>query len=135
MLRAGIRGDLAGPLGVATVCGLSAIDGDAPALSSGLTRSAAGMRRAAEQVGDGAVVAVGNAPTALMEALRMIEERGWRPACIVGIPVGFVGVEEAKGRLMGQDRVPFVTSLGRKGGTAVTAAAVNALLELAGGSR
>ncbi|MBV8557044.1 MAG: precorrin-3B C(17)-methyltransferase [Planctomycetaceae bacterium] len=135
MLRAGIRGDLAGPLGVATVCGLSAIDGDAPALSSGLTRSAAGMRRAAELVGDGAVVAIGNAPTALMEALRMIEERGWRPACIVGIPVGFVGVEEAKGRLMGQDRVPFVTSLGRKGGTAVTAAAVNALLELAGGSR
>ncbi|MBV8228779.1 MAG: precorrin-8X methylmutase, partial [Planctomycetaceae bacterium] len=135
MLRAGIRGDLVGPLGVATVCGLSAIDGDASALSSGLTRSAAGMRRAAEQVGDGAVVAVGNAPTALMEALRMVEERGWRPACIVGIPVGFVGVEEAKGRLMGQDRVPFVTSLGRKGGTAVTAAAVNALLELAGGSR
>jgi len=126
MLRAGVRRDLAGPLGVAVVCGL----GDAEV--GGLTRSAAGLRRGAAQVGDGAVVAIGNAPTAVDEALRLVEVEGWRPACIVGIPVGFVGVEEAKRRLAGQSRVPSITNLGRKGGTAVTAAAVNALLELAG---
>ena len=77
-------------------------------------------------------MAIGNAPTALDEAVRLIEQEGWRPACVVGIPVGFVGVEEAKRRLVEQTRVPYMTSLGRKGGTAVTAAVVNALLELAG---
>jgi precorrin-3B C17-methyltransferase len=131
MLRAGVRRDLAGPLGVEVVCGL----GDrAPAGledSERLTRSAAGLRRAAATVGDGAVVAVGNAPTALMEALWLVESEGWRPACIVGIPVGFVGVEDAKRALVAQGRVPYLTCIGRKGGTAVTAAAVNALLELA----
>ena len=80
-------------------------------------------------------MAVGNAPTALDEAVRLIEREGWRPACVVGIPVGFVGVVEAKLRLVGQGLVPYVTSLGRKGGTAVTAAAVNALLEMAGRAR
>ena len=58
----------------------------------GLTRSAAGLRFGASRVGDGAVVAIGNAPTAVDEALRLVEVEGWRPACLVGIPVGFVGV-------------------------------------------
>jgi precorrin-3B C17-methyltransferase len=129
MLRAGVRRDLAGPLGVSVACGL---EEPGAADEPGLTRSAAGIRRAAERVGDGAVVAVGNAPTALAEALRLTEREAWRPACLIGIPVGFVGVEEAKTRLTAQDRVPYITSLGRKGGTPVTAAVVNALLELAG---
>jgi len=132
MLRAGIRRDLTVPLGVRVVCGLAGVDADVLAGADGLTRSAIGLRRAAARVGDGAVVAIGNAPTALVEALRLVEEDHWRPACVVGIPVGFVGVEEAKGRLAGQNVVPFLTSLGPKGGTAVTAAAVNALLALAG---
>ena len=100
-----------------------------------MTRSAAGIRLSARHVGDGAVVAIGNAPTALMEAIRLVEDEGWRPACIVGIPVGFVGVEESKTRLVEQKHAPYLTSLGRKGGTAVTAAAINALLSLAGGER
>jgi precorrin-3B C17-methyltransferase len=133
MLRAGIRRDLAGPLRVAAVCGLEPSGPANSGGAEGLTRSAAGLRRLARRVGDGAVVAIGNAPTALIEALRLVEDQGWRPACLIGIPVGFVGVEEAKRRLVAQDRVPYLTSLGRKGGTAVTAAAVNALLELAGG--
>jgi precorrin-3B C17-methyltransferase len=133
MLRAGVRQDLAGPLGVAAVCALDEPETAVLAATAGLTRSAAGLRRAAERVGNGALVAIGNAPTALDEAIRLVEREGWRPACLVGIPVGFVGVEEAKDRLMAQDRIPYVTSLGRKGGTAVTAAAINALLELAGG--
>ena len=130
MLRAGIRRDLAEPLGVVAHCAIA--DPDGAALAEGLTRAAAAIRRAAARVGDGAVVAIGNAPTALAEALRRIEEHGWRPACVVGIPVGFVGVAEAKQRLVAQGRVPWITSPGRKGGTAVTAAAMNALLELAG---
>jgi len=135
MLRAGVRRDLAGPLGVVAVCGLGDREADRLAADEGLTRSAAGLRRGAARVGDGAVVAIGNAPTAVDEALRLVESEGWRPACIVGIPVGFVGVEEAKRRLAGQSTVPYITSLGRKGGTAVTAAAINALLDLAGESR
>jgi precorrin-8X/cobalt-precorrin-8 methylmutase len=133
MLRAGVRRDLAGPLGVAALCALDEPETEDLASSDGLTRSAAGLRRAAARVGDGAIVAIGNAPTALDETIRLVEREGWRPSCVVGIPVGFVGVEEAKNRLIAQDRVPYLTSLGRKGGTAVTAAAVNALLERAGG--
>ncbi len=133
MLRAGIRGDLAGPLGVSVLCALGDPEAGRIAAEGGLTRSAAGIRRGAARVGDGAVVAIGNAPTAVDEALRLVEVEGWRPRCIVGIPVGFVGVEDAKRRLVGQGRVPYLTSLGRKGGTAVAAGAINALLALAGG--
>ena len=131
MLRAGIRRDLAGPLGVERLCALDEPATPALADRDGLTRSAAGVRRLAERVGNGAVVAIGNAPTALDEAVRLVERAGWRPACLVGIPVGFVGVIEAKRRLLEQDAVPAITSPGRKGGTAVTAAVVNALLDLA----
>ncbi|MBX6314918.1 MAG: precorrin-8X methylmutase, partial [Isosphaeraceae bacterium] len=129
MLRAGISTAMAGPLGVRVVCGLDLVEG---AIPPDLTRTAAGVRRAAAELGDGIMLAVGNAPTALIEAIRLVEQEGWRPACLVGIPVGFVGVEESKQRLAEQRHVPFLTSLGRKGGTAVTAAAINALLELAG---
>ncbi len=132
MLRSGIRRDLAGPLGVEAICDLNDPAAESLASAEGLTRSAAGMRLACRRVGDGSVVAVGNAPTALDEALRLVREEDWRPACIIGIPVGFVGVEEAKRRLIDQGELPYLTSLGRKGGTAVTAAAINALLELAG---
>ncbi|HMB06999.1 MAG TPA: precorrin-8X methylmutase, partial [Isosphaeraceae bacterium] len=132
MLRAGVRRDLADPLGIAAACALDEPETAELAASAWLTRSAAGLRRGAARVGDGAVVAIGNAPTALDETIRLVEHEGWRPACVIGMPVGFVGVEEAKHRLVAQDRVPYLTSLGRKGGTAVTAAAVNALLELAG---
>jgi cobalt-factor III methyltransferase len=131
MLRIGIRRELADPLGVSVLCALGEVETANMAASQGITRSAAGVRRLAAKVGDGAVLAIGNAPTALLEALSLMDTQGWRPACVVGIPVGFVAVEQSKRRLVGQDRVPYVTSLGRKGGTAVTAAAVNALLELA----
>ncbi|GAC1471224.1 MAG: precorrin-3B C(17)-methyltransferase [Isosphaeraceae bacterium] len=132
MLRVGVRRDLLGPIGAQAICALDEPASELLGRKAGLTRSAAGVRRLAERLGDGVVVAIGNAPTALDEALRLVEMEGWRPACLVGIPVGFVGVEAAKRRLVEQSRVPFVTSPGRKGGTAVTAAVVNALLEMAG---
>jgi precorrin isomerase len=114
---------------VTLACHLNDAEAIALAESAGLTRSAAGIRIAARRHAS-PLLAIGNAPTALDEALRLTEEEDWRPAALIGIPVGFVGVEEAKGRLLGQDRVPYLTCIGRKGGSAVTAAAVNALVEL-----
>ncbi|HJT75772.1 MAG TPA: precorrin-8X methylmutase, partial [Gemmataceae bacterium] len=78
-------------------------DPETPGLAAGagLTRSAAGIRLAARRH-SAPVLAIGNAPTALDEALRLVDEEGWRPAAVVGIPVGFVGVEEAKQRLLAQ---------------------------------
>ncbi len=131
MLRAGVRRDLTGPLNVLSLCAIDEPGTTELAEAEKLTRSAAGIRRLADRIGDGAVVAIGNAPTALDEALRLIDVANWRPACLIGIPVGFVGVGAAKTRLIGQSTVPYVTSLGRKGGTPVTAAVVNALLDLA----
>ncbi|WP_406696487.1 precorrin-3B C(17)-methyltransferase [Singulisphaera sp. Ch08] len=134
MLKSGIRRDLTEPLGVSTYCLLNHSRSRRIAGDDAITRSAAGLRLAATEVGSNVVVAIGNAPTALEETLRLIRETAWRPACVIGIPVGFVGVEASKQRLVADSSVsgvPFITSLGRKGGTAVTAAVVNALLELA----
>jgi precorrin-8X/cobalt-precorrin-8 methylmutase len=88
-----------------------------------VTRSAAGFRLAAEEVGSGAVWVVGNAPTALFELLGM----GVEPVLVVGLPVGFVGAAESKEKLM-EIGLPAVTNRGPKGGSAVAAAALNALL-------
>ncbi|MEW9531005.1 precorrin-8X methylmutase [Microbispora sp. NPDC049125] len=89
----------------------------------GLTRSAAAIRLAYDEVGPGAVWAVGNAPTALEELLRLDA----RPALVVGLPVGFVGAAESKEALRASG-LPAVSNRGEKGGSAVAAAAVNALL-------
>ncbi len=91
----------------------------------GITRSAAGFRVAAEEVGAGAVWVVGNAPTALFELLDIAVE----PALVVGLPVGFVGAAESKERLV-ESGLPAVANRGPKGGSAVAAAALNALLYL-----
>ena len=77
-------------------------------------------------------MALGNAPTALAEAVRLVVEAGWRPDLIIGMPVGFVSAAESKEALARGEAepVPFITCLGRKGGSAATVAAVNALLRL-----
>ena len=89
----------------------------------GITRSATGFRLAAEEVGPGALWVVGNAPTALFELL----ELDAAPALVVGLPVGFVGAAESKEALM-ESGLPAVVNHGRKGGSAVAAAALNAIL-------
>ncbi len=89
----------------------------------GVTRSAAGFRLASEEVGEGAVWVVGNAPTALFELLEMNVE----PALVIGLPVGFVGAGESKEALI-DSGLPAVSNRGPKGGSAVAAAALNALL-------
>ncbi len=89
----------------------------------GITRSAAGFRLAAEAVGAKAVWIVGNAPTALFELLKLDAS----PALVIGLPVGFVGASESKEALM-TSGLPCVANRGPKGGSAVAAAALNALI-------
>jgi precorrin-8X/cobalt-precorrin-8 methylmutase len=91
------------------------------------TRSAAAIELWGDRV-SGAVVAIGNAPTALFHLLDLIDSDAPKPAAILGIPVGFVGAAESKAALAANSRgVPFLTVRGRMGGSAMTAAAVNAL--------
>jgi precorrin-8X/cobalt-precorrin-8 methylmutase len=93
----------------------------------GTTRSAAALELWREKLA-GAVVAIGNAPTALFRLLEMLDEGVARPAVILGIPVGFVGAAESKEALAADPRgVPYLIVRGRMGGSAMTAAAVNAL--------
>lgn len=93
----------------------------------GDTRSAAGVRAAAARYPEGAVWAVGNAPTALAELVRLAGSGAVRPALVVGLPVGFVGAVAAKAALRAAG-LPAVSSATERGGAAVAAAAVNALL-------
>lgn len=103
----------------------------AAARAAGCTRAAEAVRKAS-RLGllDGAVVAVGNAPTALAEVQRLVLEEGARPALVIGVPVGFVGAAEAKEAALALP-VPHLVARGRKGGTPVAVAAVHALLALA----
>lgn len=97
------------------------------AASMGNTRSAAALELWRGRL-EGALVAIGNAPTALFHLLDMIEAGAPRPAAIVGMPVGFVGAAESKEALAeGRHGIPFATVRGRMGGSALAAAAVNAL--------
>ena len=113
----------AGITALETVCFVS--DPLARTLSDklGITRSAAGFRIAAEDVGRGAVWVVGNAPTALFELLDL----GADPALVVGLPVGFVGAAESKDKLL-ESGLPAIANRGPKGGSAVASAALNALI-------
>jgi len=93
----------------------------------GTTRSAAALELWVDKLA-GAVVAVGNAPTALFRLLEMIDAGAPRPAAIIGAPVGFVGAAESKDELMTDCRgIPFLVVRGRLGGSAMAAAAINAL--------
>jgi precorrin-8X/cobalt-precorrin-8 methylmutase len=104
-------------------------DPSVPALAQrlGTTRSAAALDLWLDRL-EGAVVAIGNAPTALFRLLEMIDAGAPHPAAILGIPVGFVGAAESKDELMTHPRgIPYLIVRGRLGGSAMTAAAINAL--------
>ena len=111
----------------AVICTLG--DESVPALAQSMrdTRSAAALGLWRPHLG-GAIVAIGNAPTALFHLLNMLEDRDCpRPAAIIGCPVGFVGAAESKAALMADPNVAALTVEGRLGGSAITVAAVNAL--------
>ncbi|MBB5336161.1 precorrin-8X methylmutase [Pectinatus brassicae] len=104
------------------------------AKEKGITRSMAAMRSFGTDL-NGAIIAIGNAPTALFEVLRMMEEEDIRPAAIVGTPVGFVGAAESKAELAKRSKVPFITVEGTKGGSPIAASCVNAVMYMIDNSR
>ncbi|MGI8383914.1 precorrin-8X methylmutase [Robertmurraya sp. P23] len=93
------------------------------------TRAIIATRKAIREA-EGGIFAIGNAPTALLELIRLIKEEDAKPGLIIGLPVGFVSAAESKEELAKLD-VPFITNIGRKGGSTVTVAALNAISILA----
>lgn len=93
------------------------------------TRSQISMRAALSDI-DGGIVAIGNAPTALMEVIEMVKEGIVKPALIIGIPVGFICASESKEELSRLENTPFITNSGRKGGSSSASAIINALYKL-----
>ena len=127
MVRTGINKKKLASFGGEVHCLVADSDVAAEAKKLGITRSMVAMRRFSKDL-NGSIVAIGNAPTALFEVLRMVREEGIRPACIVGIPVGFVGAAESKAELAENGIVPYITVEGTKGGSPIAAAAINALM-------
>ncbi|MCP4780016.1 MAG: precorrin-8X methylmutase [Hyphomicrobium sp.] len=108
------------------ICTLGDVTVPELAHSMGTTRSAAAMELWRPYL-QGSLVAIGNAPTALFRFLEMIDQGAPTPAAVIGVPVGFVGAVESKDALANDARLPFLIVRGRKGGSAMAVAAVNAL--------
>lgn len=102
------------------------------AARGGKTRAQAAMGASAAQI-SGGIVAVGNAPTALLEVLDMARRGAARPALVIGVPVGFINAAESKEELVSSGAAEYISNRGRKGGSAVAAAIINALYKLAAG--
>ncbi len=133
MAKAGVSRVGLNKLGGEVLCFMADPDVAQRARDQGSTRAVAAMQKAAQEH-PGAILAVGNAPTALFEIVRQME-RGLRPALVIGVPVGFVNVVEAKQALLAAcqaHQVPAIVALGRKGGSNVAASICNALVYLAG---
>jgi precorrin-8X/cobalt-precorrin-8 methylmutase len=128
MAASGISAALLARFGGQVICRVAEEETAAMAKQSGTTRSDAAMTRS---IGDNiGIVAVGNAPTALLKVMDLIGQGLFSPDLVIGVPVGFVNAAESK-ELLVQKNYPFITALGRKGGTPVAVATVNALLRLA----
>ena len=126
MALAGISKPALGRLGGKAVCFMADADIAAEARARGVTRAVVSMERAAKL--EGAVIfAVGNAPTALIRLHELVQAGEAAPALVIGVPVGFVNVVEAKELFLGGE-TPYIIARGRKGGSNVAAAIVNALL-------
>ena len=135
MARAGISKKAIAALGAETRCFMSDPDVAAEARARGVTRAVVSMEYAARIKDRPLIFAIGNAPTALIELYRLIHDRGLRPAGIIGVPVGFVNVVEAKELILSLAEetapigdIPWIVARGRKGGSNIAACIVNALL-------
>lgn len=129
MVKAGINKRHLCHFGVKIICNISSPRVRREAEVSGNTRAATALRASVSSI-SGGIIAIGNAPTALREAIRLVKEGEAHPALVIGMPVGFVGAQEAKTELEGLS-IPFITNRGRKGGSTVAVAIVNALLRMA----
>lgn len=128
MAASGISKGLLNRFGGTVICRVAEPETVAMAKEQGSTRSDAAMvRSSGDNIG---IVAVGNAPTALLKVMELIDRGAFAPDLVIGVPVGFVNASESKELLVQKD-YPFITALGRKGGTPVAVAAINALLRLA----
>ena len=134
MVRTGINKKKLASFGGSVHCLIADPEVAAAAKEAGITRAMASMRRFGQKL-NGSIVAIGNAPTALFEVLRMVKEEGLRPACIVGIPVGFVGAADSKQALAENGTIPYITVQGTKGGSPIAVAAVNAMMYLLNNDR
>lgn len=132
MIGAGLSRPRLAHFGVQTHQFISDADVIAAAHAENTTRAVQAMRKA-QRLGllQGAIVAVGNAPTALLEVVRLIEDTALRPALIVGMPVGFVSAAESKEAAQRLEDIPWMITAGRKGGSTLVVAAIHALLALA----
>jgi precorrin-8X/cobalt-precorrin-8 methylmutase len=126
MVASGINRQLLARFGGDIISRISEVGDDA--IKGGKTRTEVAIERAVnENIG---IVAIGNAPTALFKAMELIDKGRLRPGLVIGVPVGFVNAEESKDALS-RKSYPFITSLGRKGGSPVAVAVVNGMLKLA----
>lgn len=128
MVQTGLKRAVLEQLGVETWCGVHDPESHLMAQNLGMTRSAAGIRRAWQKFGNDMVLAIGDAPTAITEAVRLIRDHGWRPQLVIGLPVGFVGTRESKDELRRCLQVPRITNSGTRGGSPWAASVVNALM-------
>lgn len=126
MAKSGINKSAAGKLGCEVLCFMSDPDVAEIAKKRGCTRAVASMEKAS-RLGGPLVFAIGNAPTALLRIREMMDEGTLRPELVIGVPVGFVNVVESKEAIM-ETNVPYIVAKGRKGGSNVAAAIVNALM-------
>lgn len=131
MVLAGLDRQRLARLGAQALCRVDTPATARLAQALGLTRSAAGLRRALAAAGSAPIVVIGNAPTALREVLRLIAAGDAHPALVIGVPVGFVDAAESKAALMELAAPPWISLVGRKGGSPIAAALLNALLRLA----
>jgi len=128
MAASGISKGLLDKFGGRVICRINEPETLVRAKNGNLTRSEAAMERALEDnIG---IVAIGNAPTALLKTMELMDTGTFAPELVIGVPVGFVNAAESK-EILAAKSYPFITALGRKGGTPVAVAAVNALLRLA----
>jgi precorrin-8X/cobalt-precorrin-8 methylmutase len=130
MIEAGLNADRLRAYGSAVVNYISDDDVIASAKANNSTRAIEAMQKA-HRLGklDGSIVAIGNAPTALLEVVRLVREQEARPALVIGVPVGFVSAAESKVAALGLP-VPFIVTEGRKGGSPIAVAVLHALLLL-----
>lgn len=127
MVQTGINKRALSVLGGQVFCRIADPEIAKSAKEKNISRSMEAMHSFGKAL-NGSIIAVGNAPTALFEAIRMTKEEGITPALIVGIPVGFVGAAESKETLIKESSVPYITVRGTKGGSPIVASVINALL-------
>src|SRR5205823_11746267 len=131
MVAAAIEGERLSGLNVEVVRAIDQAGAPELARERRTTRAAAGMELLAGQMAD-AIVVIGNAPTALLALLDAVDESRVRPALIIGTPVGLVAASESKQELLRRS-IPYITVLGTRGGSAIAAAALNALIRMTSG--